>query len=266
MRPAHEIDGRLLGVWTLIVCVFIVAPFFAVVAVSLTPLDYISLPSEGISFRWYRRLLDEPVYLEAGINSVLLAAAASATAVVLGVLPAIAFVRYRFPMRDVVQLALTSPLFVPMVMTGLAILTFFASMGWGSQYGRLYAGHCALTLPYVFRAACASLVGFDINQELAARNLGAGPVKAFLLITVPQLLPGLVAGAIFAFIVSFDNVGLSIFLTGAEVKTLPVELLAHVENDNDPLSASLSVVMLILSIAVVLIAERLVGLQRMLKH
>lgn len=265
MKAAHEIDSRLLAAWTLAVCVFIVTPFVAVVAVSLTPNDYISLPADGVSLKWYVRLLDEPVYLEAGWNSLVLAAASAATALVLGVLPAIAVVRHRFPMRDAIQLVMTSPLFVPMVMTGLAILVFFAAMGWGSQAGRLYIGHCALTVPYVFRAACASLAGFDVNQELAARNLGASAPRAFLLVTVPQLLPGLMAGAVFAFVVSFDNVGLSIFLSGAEVRTLPVELLAHVENDNDPLSASLSVAMLAISFGAVLLTERMVGLQRVLR-
>ena len=265
MTTGHQIAPRFLGLWTLLVCLFIVAPIFAMIAVSLTPLDYISLPTATFSLRWYSRLLQYPVFLEAGINSVVLAVEAAATVLVLGVLAALAIVRYRFPLREAVRLTVTSPLFIPMVMSGLAILVFFSTLGWSSQPVRLYVGHSALTLPYVVRAVSASLTGFDMNQELAARNLGATPLKAFLLVTLPQLRPGIAAGAIFAFIVSFDNVGLSIFLSGANYKTLPVELLSYVETDNDPMSAALSVVMIVVSMGVVLAAERLVGLQRLMR-
>jgi len=264
-ETGHQIAPRLLGVWTALVCVFIVAPLVAMLAVSVTSLDYISLPRGGISLRWYARLLQQPQYLESGLNSVLLALEATATSLILGTLSALAIVRHRFPGREAVRLVVTSPLFIPMVMSGLAILMFFSALGWGSQPARLYIGHCALTLPYAVRAVSASLTGFDLNQELAARNLGASPLKAFLLVTLPQLRAGLTAGGIFAFIVSFDNVGLSIFLSGATYKTLPVELLSHVENDNDPMSAALSVVLVVLSMAIVLLAERVVGLQRLMR-
>jgi putative spermidine/putrescine transport system permease protein len=265
MKAGHQIDSRLLGLWTLAVCVFVVAPFFAVVAVSLTPLDYISLPHGAISLRWYRELLNRTVFLEAGEHSLLLAVEAAVTALFLGTLAALAIVRYRFALRGTVLFTVSSPLFIPMVMGGLAILMFFSMVGWTYEPFRLYAGHCALTVPYVVRVLTASLTGFDMNQELAARNLGANPVKAFLRVTLPQLGPGLIAGAIFAFIVSFDNVGLSLFLSGANYRTLPVELLAFVEADNDPTSAALSVVMIVLSMAVVLVVERLVGLQRLMR-
>lgn len=265
MRAGHEIDSRLLGAWTLVICVFIMAPMLAIFAVSLTPLDYISLPKGAFSLRWYERLLHHSAFLEAGINSIVLAIEAAAMALLLGVLAALAIVRYRFPMREAVRLVTASPLFIPMVMSGLAILMFFSAMEWESQPWRLFVGHCALTVPYVVRAVSASLTGFDMNQELAARNLGASPLKAFLLVTLPQLRPGIAAGSIFAFVVSFDNVGLSIFLSGANYKTLPVELLSYVETDNDPMSAALSVVMIVLSMGVVLAAERLVGLQRLMR-
>ena len=265
MRPGHQINSRLLGAWTLAMCVFIAAPLLAMVAVSLTPFDYISLPRGSLSLRWYVGLLGQTEFFDAGINSLVLAVGAAATALVLGVLPALAIVRYRFPMREAVRLVMTSPLFIPMVVSGLAILMFFSARGWGSQPVRLYVGHCALTVPYVVRAASASLTGFDMNQELAARNLGASPFKAFLRVTLPQLRAGIAAGGILAFIVSFDNVGVSLFLTGAEYRTLPVQLLAHVENDSDPVSAAVSVVLLLFSIGVVLAAERLVGLQRLMR-
>jgi putative spermidine/putrescine transport system permease protein len=256
---------RLLGsAWTGLVLLFVLAPFFCLIAVSLTPLDYISLPSGGISLRWYRALADHPGFLEAGLNSFAIALGTAASALVLGTMAALATVRYRFPGREAVRVLMLSPLIVPMVMTGLGILVFFSNRGWTDPATRLLVAHCALTLPYVVRTVSASLAGFDPNQELAARNMGASAGKAFLLVAVPQLAPGLLAGAIFAFVVSFDNVGLSIFLTGPQFTTLPVSLFIYATVDNTPVSAALSVVMVAISMLVVALLQRLAGLHRLM--
>jgi putative spermidine/putrescine transport system permease protein len=261
---SHEFDRRLLALWTVLVGLFVMLPLVFVLAVSLTPRAYISLPTEGISLRWYARLLSHPSFLESGLNSLLLAAVSAAAALMLGVLAALATVRWRFALRETVRIAVTAPLFVPMVMTGLAILMRASAAGWTDPPTRLFVGHVVLTLPYVVRTVSASLAGFDPNQELAAQNLGASPIKAFWLVTLPQLGPGVLAGGVFAFIVSFDNVGLSIFLTGATWRTLPVELFAYATTENDPMSAAVSVVMIVLSLAAVALLERLFGLQRLM--
>ncbi len=265
MNPAHNLNHNFLRIWTFAVCFFVLAPLFFVVLVSLTPRDYISLPTDGISLRWYAALGDETRFIRAGLNSVLIACEAAATTLILGTLAALASVRYRFPLRNTLRLATTSPLFVPMIMSGLAILIFFSSLGWTDQATRIYVAHTALTLPYVFRTVSASLAGFDLNQELAARNLGAHPVKAFLLITLPQLGPGIMAGAIFAFIVSFDNVGISIFLTGAQFTTLPVELFNYASYSNNPMTAAVSVVMILFSFVAIAMLERFFGLQKLMR-
>lgn len=265
MNQTYEFNRVLLALWTAAIVAFVLAPLVFVVAVSLTPLSHISLPSGGVSLRWYAQLLERPEFAEAAWNSIVLGLGASASAVVLGVLAALAIVRYRIPYRETIRMALTSPLFVPMVLSGLAILVFFAPYKWATPGIRLYVAHSALTLPYVMRTVSASLSGFDMNQELAARNLGASPAKAFFLVTLPQLGPGVLAGTVFAFIVSFDNVGLSIFLTGAQYRTLPVELFAYMANENDPMAAALSVVMIAMSLIVIVLLERMVGLQRLIK-
>jgi putative spermidine/putrescine transport system permease protein len=265
MTPAHEFSRTFLGIWTWGVALFVLAPLFFVVAVSLTPLDYLSLPTTKFSLRWYEQLTGQQQFKVAAINSLIIAVEASITALLLGVLTALAVVRYRFPGRNGVRIVATSPLFIPMVMSGLAILIFFSMVGWRDQATRLYVAHCALTLPYVFRTVSASLSGFDMNQELAARNLGANPVKAFMLVTLPQLGPGLIAGAVFAFIVSFDNVGISIFLTGSQFSMLPVELFSYASYSNDPMAAAVSVAMIGFSMAAILLVERFFGLQRLMR-
>lgn len=256
---------RLLApVWTGLVLLFVLAPFFCLIAVSLTPLDYISLPTGGLSLRWYRALADHPGFLQAGLDSLGVALGAAASALVMGTMAALAIVRYRFPGREFVRVLMLSPLIVPMVMSGLGILVFFSNRGWTDPATRLLVAHCVLTLPYVVRTVSASLASFDLNQELAARNMGASSGKAFLLVAVPQLAPGLLAGAIFAFVVSFDNVGLSIFLTGPQFTTLPVSLFIYATVDNTPVSAALSVVLVAISIVVVAALQRLAGLNRLM--
>lgn len=261
---SHELNRGFLAAWTVVTGLFVTLPLVFVLAVSLTPNAYVSLPTDGISFRWYAKIAEHPEFLRSTVNSLLLALGASVAALVMGVSVAVATVRYRFALREPVRLTMASPLFIPMVMSGLAILMASSATGWSDPAMRLFIGHAALTLPYVVRAVSASLAGFDPNQELAARNLGAGPIKAFLLITLPQLGPGVLAGAVFAFIVSFDNVGLSIFLTGATYRTLPVELFAYATNENDPMTAAISVVMILVSLIAVALLERVFGLQKLM--
>jgi putative spermidine/putrescine transport system permease protein len=251
--------------WTTAVIIFVTAPLLFVVLVSLTPLNYVSLPTTGVSLRWYGRLAQNSELLVAAWNSLLLAFGAAATAVVLGTSAAVASARYKFLLLQPLRLFATAPLFVPLVMSGLAILVFSANTGLQNQLLRTFVAHAALTLPYVFRTVTANLAGFDPNQELAAQNLGASPIKAFLLVTLPQLGPGVMAGALFAFIVSFDNVGMSIFLTGAQFQTLPVQLFAYASYSNDPMVAAASVAMIAMSVISIAAVERFFGLEKLMK-
>lgn len=264
MRHSIGIEKLVLGIWTAAISVFMLGPLLVMFAISVTANGYISLPSNGVSLRWYEDMLRQTVFLEAAINSIVLALQATATAVVLGTAAAIAVTRYRFPGRGLILLLAGAPLFVPLVMTGLAILIFFSALGVGGPAVRLYVAHVCLTIPYIVRMVSISLAGFDWNQELAARNLGASPLRAFAEVTLPQIMPGVVAGAAFAFIISFDDVGASIFLTGAAYKTLPVELFAFAAFDLTPMVAAVSVTMIVFSAAFVLIIERLFGVQRVL--
>ena len=248
------------------VIVFIIAPLFFVFLVSLTPLNHISLPVDGISLKWYLKLLDHPSFFHSAWNSLWLSISASALSCLIGVMAAVASVRGQFVLLQPLRLFASSPLFIPMVMSGLAILVFSANTGYQNQALRTFVAHTCLTLPYVFRTVSASLSGFDMNQELAARNLGASEVKAFMLVTLPQLGPGLLAGGLFAFIVSFDNVGMSIFLTGSKFQTLPVELFSYASYSNDPMVAAASVIMIFVSVLTIVLVEKYFGIQQLLRN
>jgi len=263
MNPDRIVNAAM-WVWTLLICVFILAPLVVLIAISFTADEYISLPWHGVGLRWYADMLNRSDFLEAARNSALLMVEAAATAVALGTLVAIALIRYRFPGRGLIALIASAPMFVPLVMTGLAILIMFSNYNIGGPAVRLYVGHVALTVPYVIRLVSASTTGFDWNQEVAAQNLGASPLRAFLEITLPQIAPGVIAGGVFALIVSFDDVGISIFLAGANYTTLPVELFAFASYNLTPMVASVSVVMILFSALSVVLIERLFGVQRML--
>lgn len=261
---SFSFGNRFLFVWTTLIVIYILAPLAVVVLISLTTYDYISLPTAGISLKWYAQVFREAIFLESAITSLLLALGAALVALVLGATASLAIIRYRFPGRTALQILSASPLFVPMVMTGLALLIAASQFGFYDQALRLLIGHSILTLPYVVRTVSASLTGFDINQELAAQNLGATPFKAFMKVTLPQLGPGLLAGAVFAFIISFDNVGLSIFLSGTQYTTLPVQLYFYTSNSSDPTAAAVSVLMILFSFSVIALMERIFGLQKLM--
>ncbi len=244
---------------------FILAPLVVVVLISVTTYDYIRLPDAGLTLKWFWQALAHDEFVDASINSVLLALAAATLAVLTGTCLALATVRHRFPGRGLITTLSMSPLFVPMVMIALAMLIAANRVGVFDPWWRLLIGHVVLTLPYVVRTMTASLTGFDMNQELAARNLGASPARAFLLVTLPQLGPGLVSGAVFAFIISFDNVAVSIFLTGADTTTLPVQLFAYASYKSDPMVAAVSVLLIIFSLGIVALSEKFFGIQKMLR-
>lgn len=265
MNAIASRPSRLLLLWAAGVTVFILGPLAMVLWVSLTPLDYISFPTHAFSLRWYREALQRPELLAAILTSLWLALAAMCAAMVLGLPAAMAVTRYRFAGRELVLAVLLSPLFLPLILSALAILAVYSTWGWSHQPTRILAAHIALTLPYVLRTLVASLAAFDRHQELAARNLGAGRMQAFWWVTLPQIRPGLFAAAVFAFIVSFDDVGLSLFLTGAGSMTLPVQLFSYASYNSDPTVAAISVLMVALSFIAVMTVERCVGLERMMR-
>jgi putative spermidine/putrescine transport system permease protein len=252
-------------VWTTLVVLFVLAPLFFTAAVSFTTRDYMSFPTDGLTLRWYYAALNQPAYVQAALNSLLLAFEAALTATVLGVIAAVGISRSQAAMRGVSMVLLNSPLFTPLVMNGIAIRFFFSTLGWRDQGFRLYVAHATLTIPYVVRTVLASAASFDLAQERAARNLGAGPLRAFWLVSLPQLAPGVMAGMLFAFIISFDNVGILIFLSGSQFSTLPVELFNRVLSNDDPAVAAASVLMILVSMIVVGILERLFGIQRLMR-
>jgi putative spermidine/putrescine transport system permease protein len=246
----------------LLVAAFILAPIVVVVAVSLTDSPIPEFPPRGLTLRWYAHALSEDVFTTSALNSLWLATLATAIATPLALAAAYGLVRGRFRGRDAIQTLLLAPLVVPSLVIGLAILLAFSGMGVRDVGARLVGAHVLITFPYMVRTILASLARLDPAMEEAARTLGASALRCFVLVTLPLVRPGVVAGMLFAFIVSFDNVSLSLFLTNARTNTLPIAILNYVEYNFDPSVAAISTMLVAFSLGAALLVERLVGLRR----
>ncbi len=252
-----------LALFNWLILAVILAPLAVVVYVSFTPSSFLELPAPtDLSLRWYREAFRRADFLDALVTSLLLGVAATSLAVTIGTLAAYAISRYRFAGRDLVDTLLMAPLMVPGVILGLFLLIFLTGLRLTGTFVGLLAAHVLLTIPYAVRTVRASLRGLDPNLERAARNLGASWLQALLLVTVPLIRPGLLAGAIFAFLMSFDNLTVSIFLTDRQFMTLPVRMYYYVVDVTDPVIASVSTLLILLSLVLVLVMERLFGLRR----
>jgi putative spermidine/putrescine transport system permease protein len=246
-----------------VIYTYMFLPILVVVLTSLNPTPYLRLPPQGLSLRWYAAALT-PDWLDPFRVSLIIAVASAALATLLALPAAFALVRHRFPGRDVVAALLLSPLSLPAIVTGVAILQFLSLAGMRGLLGfnSLLLGHIVLTVPYAIRTVAISLHGFDRSIEQAAMNLGATPWRTFRHITLPIIKPGLFAGLVFAFIVSFNNVPISLFLVRPGMVTLPIRILNYLEYRFDPSLAAVNMLSLVVILLVVTVAERTAGFTR----
>jgi putative spermidine/putrescine transport system permease protein len=252
-----------LGAFSVLVYLFVLAPIVVVLASSLTAADYTSFPPQGLSLRWYLEIPRHPEFLDSLRVSLVVAAATAALATALGTLAALALVRHRFRGRDLLNGLFLSPLMVPTVILGVALLQFYTLAGITRTPFSLICGHLVITVPYVVRLVSASLAGLDRTLELAAMSLGATPWQAFRRVTLPLARPGIVAGAAFAAITSFDDVSVALFLASPRAVTLPVRIFTYIEQTFDPLVTAVCSILIVLAAIAVAIIERLVGLGRL---
>ncbi len=245
-----------------LIYLFLVAPILVVIIVSFGGAAFLQFPPQSYSFRWYANLGEYPDFLYSFWLSLVLATATAAASTLIGTLGAFAMARHRFTGRALLGAFVMSPLVLPGLVTGIALLQFFSFLRTEPSFWRLLLGHTVVTVPYVVRTVGAVLVGFDRSLEEAARGLGAGPWAATRLITLPLIKPGLVAGAVFAFILSFDNVAVSIFLTTPRLVPLPIQIYNYVESSAKPIIASISTLQIAVILLLLLAAEKLVGFSR----
>lgn len=263
MTPIEKIAGWVTALLATVTVVFLMTPLLVTVAVSFGSSAVFTLPAPSWSLRWYEALARSRDLWPAVFTSLQIAALSTAIALVLGTLCAIGLLRGNFRGREAVVTFLVSPLMLPGLVIGIAILESFRAAGLRDVWASLILAHIVITLPYVVRTVFASLSLFDFTLIDAARTLGLTYPKAILKVLVPSLAPAFLTSGMFAFLASMDNYPISIFFTDAWTKTLPIQMLQYVEESPDPTIAAISTLLILLSIAVLAIGDRLVGLRRM---
>ena len=243
--------------------IFMLAPLLVVVLVSFSNSSVFNLPTGAWSWRWYESMLHkEGLGATLGL-SVGVALGSTLVALVLGTLCAIAIEQGRFKGREALLAFLVSPLLRPGLVIGVALLQALRSIGLREVFPALLIGHIVITLPYVTRTVHASLALFDMRLIEAAQTLGLSRKRALLAIMVPALAPAFLTSGLFAFLASMDNYPISIFLTDARNKTLPIEILRYLEESPDPTIAAISSCLILLAVIVLFLAERMVGMRRL---
>lgn len=224
--------------WT-VMCL-LVLPIVIVVPVSFSSAPYLQFPPPGWSLQWYERYFTDAIWVSSTILSLQIGAVSTLLALALGVPLAFALVRGRFVGRFLLERATLAPMIIPTIVFSVAIYSLFSSLGLVGKWYGIAIAHTVLGLPYVVIIMVAALRNFDVAQESAAQSLGASSFKAVLYVTLPQLAPSLYSSAFLAFIASFDELVVSMFLSGS-FKTLPKKMFDNILVEIDPTIAAVSV-------------------------
>jgi putative spermidine/putrescine transport system permease protein len=254
---------RYLGAYAVIVCALAVLPVLIVVIESFTASDYVVFPPQGFSLKWYAEASRRDEFLQSALLSLIVAVIASVIATVLGTLVALALVRYRFLGRRVLQSLFMAPLSVPGIIFGLALLQFLASQGVARDTSAIIVGHVIIALPFAIRFVTVALIGMVPNVELAAQSLGADAWTVFRRVTLPLIRPGVVASLVFAFILSFDDVAVALFLATPGTTTLPVRIYVYIDQSYDPLITAVSAIVVLGAFIALAAIERTLGIGRL---
>lgn len=256
----------LLGLLAVAAGLLLIAPTVVVLITSFTSGFSLKFPPPGYSPRWYLALWNEsPEIIAALVLSLKVAALATSVSIVLAVSAALPLARRPDAWARAVEAFFLSPLMLPALAIGLALLMLFNLAGSGLSFWTLVAGHIAITAPYVFRTTTASLVQLDGALFECARSLGASPLFLFRTVTLPLIFRGVAAGAFIGFMYSFDNVAVSLFLSDARSEVLPIRMWHLIESSLDVRAAALSGVLILATLLLMLVMERVAGISRHLR-
>ncbi len=256
-RSSFSLGRALLWVVVGLVLLFLVFPVFVVVPVSFSSAKYLQFPPPGWSLQWYENYFIRPGWVDATFLSIRVALVTTVLATILGTAASLALVRGRFPGRNAINSFMVSPLVVPTIIVAIGVYFFYARVRLVGHPLGLSLAHTALALPFVITNVSATLHGFDERLEYAAMNLGANRWQTFRRVTLPIIRPGVFAGALFAFITSFDELIVALFVSGSGAVTLPRKMWDGLRQEIDPTIAAVSTVLIAFSIVILLSAELL---------
>jgi putative spermidine/putrescine transport system permease protein len=244
--------------------VFLVLPSLIILVVSLGSNQIITFPPTDLSLKWYLGLLDQGEYVTPFVNSILVATVCTVISIPIGLTTALGLNRYDIRFEHGIQLYLLLPFTVPLVVSGFILLILFGRLGW---IGDLWAVGLALTIiniPFMIWSVASSVNGFDPTLEKAAQSLGAEEIQTFRHVTLPSLMPGVISGALMMFLLALNEFIVSLIITTADTETLPVAIYSAIRGNISPQIAAVSSIYVFVAIVAIVLADRLVGLDRFL--
>lgn len=232
----------------------LIAPIIIIILMSFTSVSFFKFPPPGYTLSWYTSFFENKDWIDSMIRSLQIAFFTTIISTVIGTIAANAVMRLNFWGKKVFMSLMVAPMIIPVVIVGIALYRFFAPLQLTGTINGIVLSHSILAVPIVFVTVLASLKGMDRNLELAAMSLGSTPIGAFFRVTVPFIRPALFSGALFAFLVSFDELVVTIFIAGPTTKTLPVKMWENLRTQVDPTIAAISTI-LIISIVTVYLSQ-----------
>jgi putative spermidine/putrescine transport system permease protein len=258
LSPAEHGWFYVFRFYGLVVLLFLVMPLVVIIPLSFNASPYftftpamLKLSPAGYSTQWYGNFFTDPVWIHAVKNSFIIAPLATLVATALGTLAALGLTRPHMPFRTAVTSILILPMIVPLIITATALFFYFSYLHIVDTYAGIIIAHSILGTPFVVITVSATLDNLDQQFYRAALSLGATPWRAFFKVTMPLILPGIISGALFAFMTSFDEVVIVLFIAGPSQTTLPLQMWTNLRYTIDP--TILSVATLILALAIILL-------------
>ena len=252
--------NKILTVFVVLTYIFLFAPLVIIAMTSIGTENYIAFPPKGFSMQWFATVFKSKAFINSMGTSFFISMVATLAALLIGMPAAYGLSRYNFKGKAAIKSFFFSPLIVPGVVVGFSLFQFLLVKLNLSVYMSLFIGHTLVIIPYIIRVIGSSLEGFDYSIEEAAMSLGCKKSQTFFKVVLPNITSGVMAAFMLAFINSFNNVPVSMFLTGPGVSTLPITMMNYVEYNYDPTVSALSVILMILTIVIMYILEKTLGL------
>ncbi|MFB5675899.1 ABC transporter permease [Paenibacillus terreus] len=245
------------------VFIYLMSPIVVLIGAAFNSEAYMAFPPTSFSIRWFQVIFEDTAFMSALWTSVKLGIISSVLSLLFGTLAAYGIERLPAVWRNGMNAFFMSPLQLPAIVLGIALFQLFKGLGVTMGFTTLLLGHLILCMPYAIRTVSAALFRFDKSVEEAALTLGASPLKTMWHVTMPMLKPSLIASAIFGFVVSFGNLSFSMFISSPRVNTLPVQIFGFVQYSPDPRIAAISAIVIVVTVVILYITEKFVGLNRM---
>lgn len=252
--------NKFLTLFVVLVYMFLFAPLVIIAMTSIGTENYIAFPPKGFSLQWFVTVFKSEAFLSSMLTSFIISGVATLAALLIGVPAAYGLSRYDFKGKGAIKSFFFSPLIIPGIVVGFSLFQFLLVKLNLSVTMSLFIGHTLVIIPYIIRVIGSSLEGFDYSIEEAAMSLGCKKSSTFFKVVLPNITSGVMAAFMLAFINSFNNVPVSMFLTGPGVSTLPITMMNYVEYNYDPTVSALSVILMILTVGIMYILEKTLGL------